>query len=56
VRESKKFYHLIFEEPIVGKDSNLEKEESTIERYISVLEKYIKKYPQQWYMFEKYWL
>lgn len=55
-RENKKFYHLRFEEPI---DTHLKtkiSQESLMKQYISVLEKYIKKYPQQWYLFEKYWL
>lgn len=55
VRENKKFYNFTFEEPIIfpkGKGAK----EAIMQQYISILEKYIKKYPQQWYLFEKYWL
>jgi KDO2-lipid IV(A) lauroyltransferase len=55
IREEKKFYHLIFEKPIFSQDEDL-KEKDIIEKYAKVLEKYLEKYPQQWYMFEKYWI
>ncbi|HIE35816.1 MAG TPA: hypothetical protein EYP89_01085 [Candidatus Omnitrophica bacterium] len=55
IRKNKKFYHLIFEKPIFSPDEGL-KEEDIIKRYVNVLEVYLKKYPQQWYMFEKYWI
>ena len=54
-RENKYFYHLVFEEPIIP-DNAASSEEDLIKRYLVVLEKYLKKYPGQWYMFEKYWL
>ena len=56
VREDKFFYHFIFEEPIACGKDGLVSEEAILNRYIKVLEKYIKKYPGQWYMFDKYWL
>jgi KDO2-lipid IV(A) lauroyltransferase len=55
IRENKKFYHMIFEKPIAYGDEVID-EESVVKKYIPVLEKYIKKYPTQWYIFEKYWL
>ncbi|MBU0694172.1 MAG: lysophospholipid acyltransferase family protein [Candidatus Omnitrophica bacterium] len=59
IRDNKKFYHLIFEEPIIctrEEKSTASSEKAIIRKYIPILEKYIKKYPQQWYMFQKYWL
>lgn len=59
VRKNRKFYHLIFEKPIVYKDefsSEAKTEREILEEYVPTLEKYIKKYPEQWYMFQKYWL
>jgi KDO2-lipid IV(A) lauroyltransferase len=56
VRRDKYYYRLAFEEPIDWKKENLNTEEKILERYVSVLERYIRKYPQQWYLFEKYWL
>lgn len=56
VRENKYFYQLIVEEPIIFKESGPAAEQDLVEECVSVLEKYIKKYPGQWYMFEKYWI
>jgi KDO2-lipid IV(A) lauroyltransferase len=59
VRENKKYYRFIFVKPIFlnrGDSKGKDEEKKALEEYVSVLEKYIKKYPQQWYMFEKYWL
>lgn len=54
VRKNKKFYNLIFEAPI---DTDKVKSEEEITRlYAAVLEKYIKLYPEQWYLFQPYWL
>lgn len=55
VREKKYFYHLRFEEPISFDNSDVGETE-IIKGYIPVLEKYIRDYPEQWYLFEKYWL
>lgn len=54
IRENIYYYRLIFEKIIspCGKKSDRE----IIESYTPILEKYIKLYPQQWYMFEKYWV
>ncbi|MCM8787499.1 MAG: lysophospholipid acyltransferase family protein [Candidatus Omnitrophica bacterium] len=56
IREKKFFYNLIFEKPIFCDTNQYKSEEEVISAYILVLEKYLKKYPQQWYLFEKYWL
>ena len=55
VRENKYFYHLIISEAI---PYSLDEQDETvvIKQCNKVLEKYIKKYPQQWYMFQKHWL
>lgn len=55
VRENKYFYHLIFEKPILLNREVDQDEVGVIHKYIPVLEKYITQYPDQWYMFEKYW-
>ncbi|MFA5008658.1 MAG: lysophospholipid acyltransferase family protein [Candidatus Omnitrophota bacterium] len=54
VRENKNFYHLIFEKPINPKI--LSAEDDIVREYSKVLEKYISLYPDQWYMFQPYWL
>jgi len=58
VRERKYFYRLIFEPPIFPRydDGSLKSEEKLIQEQLKVLEKYIRKYPDQWYMFQEYWL
>ncbi len=56
IRERKYYYRLIFEEPIEFSESEKEDDNKIIEKYRPVLEKYIKKYPDQWYLFEKYWV
>ena len=55
VRENKKFYHLIFDEA-VSYSPDQQDETAVIKQCNKVIEKYIKRYPQQWYMFQKYWL
>jgi len=54
--KNRKFYRLVFGEPIINKENSPVSEKSIINSYIRVLEKYIKKYPGQWYMFRKYWV
>ncbi len=58
VREDKYYYRLIFEPGIYPykNDGFYKTIKELIEEYAVVLEKYIIKYPQQWYMFSKYWL
>jgi len=53
LREKVNFYHLIFDDPIecAGRD-----EMGIVEEYAKVIEKYIRQYPDQWYMFQPYWL
>ncbi|MBU1121752.1 MAG: lysophospholipid acyltransferase family protein [Candidatus Omnitrophica bacterium] len=62
VRENKKFYRFIFEKPIwessdrkksVPEDVQLA---AIIKNYVTVVERYLSNYPDQWYMFEKYWV
>jgi len=54
IREDVFFYRFIFDQPIhCSKET---KEKDLVTQYLTVLEKYIKKYPGQWYIFEKYWL
>jgi KDO2-lipid IV(A) lauroyltransferase len=55
LREEENFYRLVFEEPIYCNNKESKSEADVIKSYIPVLEKYISDYPQQWYMFEKYW-
>ena len=55
IRKDKKFYHLVCEKPIIY-DKEQQDEISIIRKCNLVLEKYIKKYPQQWYMFQRRWV
>lgn len=68
IRENKYFYRLIFEKEINFNSADFNStsasqenknnenfEKKIIQKYIIVLEKYLKKYPEQWYMFQKYW-
>ena len=58
IRERKYFYRFIFEHPIFPRrsDGSLRDEEDLMQEQAKVLEKYISEYPDQWYMFQKYWL
>ncbi len=56
VRRKKFFYNLIFEKPIKFDKGSACPEKEILEQYTEILGKYIKKYPGQWYMFEKYWV
>ncbi|MCF7888234.1 MAG: lysophospholipid acyltransferase family protein [Candidatus Omnitrophica bacterium] len=55
VRENKYNYRLIFEKEISYNRGDKNIEEVILKKYVSVLEKYLKKYPDQWYLFQKYW-
>ncbi|MCF7893228.1 MAG: lysophospholipid acyltransferase family protein [Candidatus Omnitrophica bacterium] len=55
VRENKYYYRLIFEKELDYNRDSKDAEEEIISKYVSVLEKYLKKYPDQWYLFQKYW-
>ena len=56
VRENKYFYKLVFEEAISFDNIDKKDEMAIINKYKPILEKYIEMYPNQWYLFEKYWL
>ena len=58
VREkNRKYYRLIFEGAISPYDNGRKKSEDEISQACrGVLEKYISLYPDQWYMFEKFWI
>ncbi|MFH1769008.1 MAG: lysophospholipid acyltransferase family protein [Candidatus Omnitrophota bacterium] len=56
IRENRYYYHFIFEPPIAPTDNNRPKTVREImEQYSEILEKYIRQYPEQWYIFERYW-
>jgi len=56
IRKDKYFYHLTYGQPI-SIDKDIESNEAAIvDKYVTVLEKYIRRYPGQWYVFDKYWL
>lgn len=55
VRKDKRFYRLVCEKPITY-DKEQQDEIAIIKKCNVVLEKYIKEYPQQWYMFQKWWV
>jgi KDO2-lipid IV(A) lauroyltransferase len=50
VREKDNLYHVYFEEPFKIKKDEIEK---GVTKYVEALEKYIKKYPDQWLLFDK---
>jgi KDO2-lipid IV(A) lauroyltransferase len=54
VREKQKFYRLIFEAPI--DIVKAQTDEEIVKKYAKILEKYIKLYPEQWYLFQPYWV
>ena len=54
IRENVFFYRFILEKPMYCLEDT--KEQVLVTQYLAVLEKYVKKYPGQWYIFEKYWL
>lgn len=57
IRRDKYYYDLIFDEPIYcpqDKD-RVQVQVILMEKFAEVLGKYIKKYPEQWYMFGKFW-
>lgn len=54
LREEGNKFNLVFEKIIEYKENSTPEE--IINNYIVILEKYLKKYPQQWYLFQKYWL
>lgn len=59
IREKKKFYRLIFEKPLAYNYDSPDmagEETRVIKEYICVMERYIRMYPEQWYMFQKYWV
>ncbi len=56
IRENTFYYHLRFEKPVWVKPSAETDERALIASCVPVLEAYISKYPDQWYLFEKYWL
>jgi len=57
IRKKEKFYELIFETPISPFKGERKKSEDEIAQECAlVLEKYIRKYPEQWYIFERFWL
>lgn len=55
-REEGKRYKFIIEKPIKCGEGGLLTEDEIICEYVKILEKYLRNYPQQWYMFEKYWV
>ncbi|MBD3263720.1 MAG: hypothetical protein GF375_01290 [Candidatus Omnitrophica bacterium] len=56
IRKGRFDYKLIFEKAITHKINEKFDENEVIKEYIKVLERYLKKYPEQWFLFEKYWL
>lgn len=50
VREKDNLYHVYFEEPFKIKKAEIEK---GVKKYVEILESYIKKYPDQWLLFDK---
>lgn len=57
IRKNNNTFKLIFEKPIIPVTDVASDENMTvmIKEYISLLEKYIKLYPEQWFMFRRFW-
>ncbi len=55
VKEKDGRYHVYFEDPIKFEKNIEEAKKLYINRWMAILEKYIKKYPAQWYRFDKVW-
>ncbi|MBU2101921.1 MAG: lysophospholipid acyltransferase family protein [Candidatus Omnitrophota bacterium] len=55
VRDKKYYYRLIIEKPIVYDVVCPDIESCIMSAYAKILERYIEQYPEQWYVFQKYW-
>lgn len=57
VRDGRYKYKLIFEKPIYStKTDNMQEDvRRTTQMYVNIIEKYVLLYPQQWFVFEKFW-
>jgi KDO2-lipid IV(A) lauroyltransferase len=56
IRERKYYYRLVFEEPIRPQAQDPQgATQEIISRYGRILEEYIRKFPEQWYIFENFW-
>jgi len=57
IRKKDDSFFLVFEDPIypVDKEGRLRSEYEIMRNYLRVIEKYIRKYPEQWYMFQPFW-
>jgi len=58
IRKHKDYFLLKFEKPIypVRKNNLEESIKDLILQYKGIFEKYIQKYPEQWYMFRRFWI
>jgi KDO2-lipid IV(A) lauroyltransferase len=58
IRNKNERFTMIFERPIkLVPCGNLEKDvKELVSRYKIIIENYIRRYPQQWYMFRRFWL
>jgi KDO2-lipid IV(A) lauroyltransferase len=55
VREDTYSYRLIIEKPISYDQDDPDVETCIVHAYAKILERYIARYPEQWYVFQKYW-
>ena len=53
LREGRHDYRLVFHDPIYADGRS---EEELMEEYMGIVADNIRKYPDQWYLFTKYWL
>ncbi len=54
VRDRRYYYRLIVEKPLLPKGPGTSLKE-IVQEYSGILERYIRQYPEQWYMFRKFW-
>ena len=52
VRDRGDKYLMIYEKPIYPEKKSLEQ---ILDECVKVMEKYIRQYPEQWFMFERFW-
>ncbi len=51
IRKENDKFELIFEKPIYP----TKREQDLVKDYVKVMQEYIKKYPEQWFMFQRFW-
>jgi KDO2-lipid IV(A) lauroyltransferase len=56
IRRDKYYFDFIMDKTIVYGCDGINSEDDLVKAYAQVIGKYIKQYPDQWYMFQNYWV